>query len=259
MTSDAGWVIYSDESSYNYGAVRGVGAVSLRVDDSARLGEELASLLLASSVRDLKWEKVRTARAAFAAEKALTWALDHALDGELWIETVTWEVTSAAASRARRPTLTRLRNAYTALLGSVMTRHAQRGEQSQGWRIVPDEQSAIPWTRIQETLPEPATIMPARSETQPFIQLADVFAGLAVFSRANYGTYERWLCVRGRGQDAHITTASEGVYGSQAHRFVLLDEFYTACVRRLPGISLQTRRGLYTWRADAPIQFRFQI
>jgi hypothetical protein len=35
MTSDAGWVIYSDESSYNYGAVRGVGAVSLRVDDSA--------------------------------------------------------------------------------------------------------------------------------------------------------------------------------------------------------------------------------
>ncbi|HEY7019499.1 MAG TPA: hypothetical protein VH349_00180 [Ktedonobacterales bacterium] len=255
MTSDAGWVIYGDESSYNYGAVRGVGAVSLRLDDSARLGEELASLLRASSVRELKWEKVRTARAAFAAQKALTWALDHALDGELWIETVTWEVSSAAASRARRPALTQLRNAYTTLLSSVMTRHAQRGEQSQGWRIVPDEQSAIPWTRIQETLPQIAIIMPARSETQPLIQLADVFAGLAIFSRAAYGAYERWLCVR--GQDAHATTASEGVYGSQAYRFVLLDEFYTACVRRLPGISLQTRRGLYTWRADAPIQFRF--
>jgi hypothetical protein len=257
MTSDAGWVIYSDESSYNYGAVRGVGAVSLRVDDSARLGAELASLLRASSVRELKWEKVRTARAAFAAQKALTWALDHALDGELWIETLTWEVTSAAASRVRRPTLTQLRNAYTTLLSSVMARQAQRGEQSQRWRIVPDEQSAIPWTRIQEALPQIATIMPARSDPQPLIQLADVFAGLAVFSRAAYGAYERWLCVRGRDQDAHATTSSEGVYGSQAYRFVLLDEFYTACVRRLPGISLQTRRGLYTWRADAPIQFRF--
>ena len=125
MTSDTGWVIYSDESSYNYGAVRGVGAVSLRVDDSARLGEELASLLRASSVRELKWEKVRTARAAFAAQKALTWALDHALDGELWIETLTWEVTSAAASRARRPALTQLRNAYTTLLSSAMARHAR--------------------------------------------------------------------------------------------------------------------------------------
>ncbi|HEX3273190.1 MAG TPA: hypothetical protein VHR15_21265 [Ktedonobacterales bacterium] len=260
MTSDAGWLIYSDESSYNYGAVRGVGAVSLRVVDAARLGDELTVLIHESGMRELKWEKVRTARAAFAAQKALMWALDHALDGELWIETLTWEVSSAAASSARRPTLTQFCNAYTTLLSSVITRHAQRGdrgEQSQGWRIVPDEQSAIPWTRIQETLPQTATIMPARSEPQPLIQLADVFAGLAVFSRAAYDAYERWLCVRGRGQDAHITTASEGVYGSQAYRFVLLDEFYTACVRRLPGISLQTRRGLYTWRAGAPIQFRF--
>jgi len=77
------------------------------------------------------------------------------------------------------------------------------------------------------------------------------------FSRAAYDAYERWLCVRGRGQDAPATTTPAGVYGSQAYRFVLLDEFYTACVRRLPGISLQTRRGLYTWRAGAPIQFRF--
>jgi hypothetical protein len=257
MTSDAGWAIYSDESSYNYGAVRGVCAVSLRVDDSARLGEELASLLRTSSVRELKWEKVRTARMAFAAKKALTWALDHALDGELWIETVTWEVSSAAASRARRPTLTQLHSAYTALLSSVIARHSQRAEQSQDWRIVPDEQSAIPWTRIQEALPQTTSIMPARSEPQPLIQLADVFAGLAVFSRAAYDAYERWLCVRGRDQDVRATTIAEGVYGSQAYRFVLLDEFYTAGVRRLPGISLQTRRGLYTWRAGAPIQFRF--
>jgi hypothetical protein len=258
MTSDAGWVIYSDESSYNYGAVRGVGAVSLRLDDSARLGDELASLLRASSVRELKWEKVRTARAAFAAQKALTWALDHALDGELWIETLTWEVTSAAASRARKPTLKQLRNAYTTLLSSVIARHSQRGEQSQGWRIFPDEQSAIPWTRIQEALPQTATIMPARSEPQPLIQLADVFAGLAVFSRTAYDAYERWLCVRSGDQAAHITTALEGANGSQAYRFVLLDVFSTACVRLLPGVSLQTHRGLYTWRADAPIQFRFQ-
>jgi hypothetical protein len=257
MTSDKGWMIYSDESSYNYGAVRGVSAVRLRQDDAARLSEELASLLRASSVRELKWEKVRTARAAFAAQKALAWALDLALDGELWIEALTWEVTSATASRARRPTLTQLHSVYTALLSSVMARQSQQGEQSQRWRIVPDEQPAISWTRIQAALPHTATILPARSGPQPLIQLADIFAGLAVFSRDAYDAYERWLCVRGRGQGAHATITAEGVYGSQAYRFVLLDEFYTACVRRLPGISLQTHRGLYTWRPDAPIQFRF--
>jgi hypothetical protein len=263
MTSDATWVIYSDESSYNYGVVRGVGAVSLRVDDAARLGDELATLIRGSGMRELKWEKVRTARGAFAAQKALIWALDHALDhaldGELRIETLTWEVTSAAASRARRPTLSQLHSAYTALLSSVMARHPERGATPHSWRIVPDEQSAISWTRIQAAVPQNATITPARSEPQSLIQLADVFAGLAVFSRAAYDAYERWLCLRGRGQGARATTTSEGMYGSLVYRFVLLDEFYTACVRRLPGISLQTRRGLYTWRTDAPIQFRFHI
>jgi hypothetical protein len=85
VAEDADWAIYGDESSYNYGAVRGVGAVSLRLDDSARLDNELTVLLRESGVRELKWEKVRTARTTFAAEKTLAWALDHALGGALWV------------------------------------------------------------------------------------------------------------------------------------------------------------------------------
>jgi len=255
VAEDAGWAIYSDESSYNYGAVRGVGAVCMRLDDSARLSDELSSLLRASGVRELKWEKVRTARTAFAAEKALAWALDHALDGELWIETLTWEVASAAASRARRPALANLRDGYTTLLTSVMARHAQRDDLARRWRVFPDEQTAIPWARVCEALPQTPEITPARSEASPLIQLADLFTGLAVFSRAAYDPYEGWLCAV---RDTHANMLSGATPRSHAYRFVLLDDFYTACVRRLPGISLQTRRGLYTWRADAPLQFRFQ-
>jgi hypothetical protein len=258
MAEDTDWAIYSDESSYNYGAVRGVGAVSLRLDDSAHLDNELTVILRESGVRELKWEKVRTARTAFAAEKALAWALDRTLGGALWIETLTWEVGGAAASRTRRPALATLRDSYTTLLISVMARQSQRGAPAQLWRIFPDEQTAIPWTRICEALPQAPEISPARSEAAPLIQLADLFTGLATFSRAAYDAYERWLGVRGRDQDAHLTTTPRGAHGSQTYRFVLLDDFYTTCVRCLPGISLQTRRGLYTWRAAAPVQFRFQ-
>jgi hypothetical protein len=254
MTGDGNWVIYSDESSYNYGAVRGVGAVSLRLDDAVRLSAALAGLLRASGLRELKWEKVRTARTTFAAEKALSWALDHALEGELWVETLTWDVTGATASRARRPALAHLREAYATLLTSVIARHTRSAEHSKRWLIVPDEQTAIPWARMQSALSEVVEIAPARSLTQPLIQLTDLCAGLAIFSRAAYDAYERWLCASERAARGAIT---EGARGSYAYRFALLDDFYTACVRRLPGISLQTRRGLYTWRADAPIQFRF--
>jgi hypothetical protein len=259
MAGDMDWAIYSDESSYNYGAVRGAGAVSLRLADAARLGGELAALLRASGVRELKWEKVRTARMAFAARKALDWTLDRALGGELWIETLTWDVTTATASRARRPALRRLREAYTALLASVIARHASHtegGGQSCNWRIVPDEQTAMPWALVRGALPQSAEITPERSAAQPLIQLADLFTGLAAYSRAVYDVYERWLCVPDQDTPNGIT---EYARGSQRYRFALLDDFYTTCVRSLPGISLQTRRGLYTWRTDAPIQFRFQI
>jgi hypothetical protein len=260
MTGDAGWILYSDESHHNHGAVRGVGAVSLRLDDTTRLSDELANLLRASGVRELKWEKVRTARMGFAAGKALTWTLDHALAGDIWIETLSWDARSAAASRARRPSLGRLRDAYATLLASVIARQAERSDPtgpSQHWQLVPDEQNAAPWTGAQSAVPQIASVSPARSETQPLIQLADLLAGLAVFSRAAYDAYERWLCLPNRDLDARSTAMPGGAHGSSAYRFALLDDFYTACVRRLPGISLRTRRGLYTWRASAPIQFRF--
>jgi hypothetical protein len=258
MGEDETWAIYSDESHFNYGAVRGVGAVSLRLDDADRLVAELAELLAGSGVHELKWEKVRTARLAFAATKALEWALDHALDGALWIETLTWDATGAEASRARRPTLAQLRSSYQALLASVIARHARRDDQPRVWRIFPDEQTAVPWAHVQAALPQVAAITPARSETHPLIQLADLYIGLAVFSRAAYDAYDRWLCFPDDDLDALPGSSPRRTQGSSGYRLALLDDFYTTCVRRLPGISLRTRRGLYSFRADAPLQFRWQ-
>jgi hypothetical protein len=112
---------------------------------------------------------------------------------------------------------------------------------------------------VREALPQAPEITPARSEASPLIQLADLFTGLAAFSRAAYDAYERWLCAPNRDQHTRAKALSSATPGSHAYRFVLLDDFYTTCVRRLPGISLQTRRGLYTWRASTPIQLRFWI
>jgi hypothetical protein len=258
MEDRAVWIIYSDESRFNYGAVRGVGAVSLRRDDSSRLSDELARLLSDAGLREMKWEKVRTGRAASAAGKALEWALEHALRGELEVETLTWDATTSEASRARTRALAQLHAVYQTLLASVIARHSERGDDAWNWGVVPDEQTAMPWTRIQTALPQIDTITPERSETQPLIQLADLFTGLAVYSRAAYDAYERWLSFPDHEADALGVAAPRHARGSSAYRLALLDDFYTLCVCRAAGISLRTRRGLYTYRADAPIRFRFQ-
>ncbi|HKB48025.1 MAG TPA: hypothetical protein VKC57_10030, partial [Ktedonobacterales bacterium] len=61
-------VAYTDETRYNTGRYRGLAMLSLRAEHVAELSAALRGLLDASGVAECKWEKVRSARARFAAE-----------------------------------------------------------------------------------------------------------------------------------------------------------------------------------------------
>ena len=102
--------------------------------------------------------------------------------------------------------------------------------------------------------------MAQRSHESPLIQVADLFVGLGVFSRDAYRAHERWHAFP--DEERNVPTGRfpppiEPLSASLRYRLALLDEFYSACVRRLPGISLRTRGGLSTYLAGSPIQFRW--
>ena len=245
--SGATHLAFCDETRYNVGRVRGLGMVSAPVSEMARLEGELRALLDASNVAECKWEKVRSARAAFAAAKLLRWGLDRAQEGLLRVDTLTWQAESDTQRAAALPYRARLRQMYARLLGVILPRRWPVGVR---FAVVPDEQGLLAWDALAAALPHVTRIVPCRSQDQPLVQLADLFAGLAAYSRDRYTTYDRWLS---QPPAARSTTAE--LSAADRVRCHLLDDFFTECKYRHLGVSLRTNWGLRTYDAAVPLGF----
>lgn len=99
-------------------------------------------------------------------------------------------------------------------------------------------------------------IRPVSSEQHPLLQLADLFAGLAVFSRNNFDDYQKWLqATSPQAFLFHEADASSDSSRSSRERFPVLKEFDHACKQRRLGVSLKTKRGLWTPDPQNPINF----
>lgn len=237
---------YTDETQYNVGAVRGLAMVSAPASEVTALAAELRALNASSSVGELKWEKVRSAKGGYAAEKALRWALDRAGEGRLRIDTLTWGADAALHDHRPLPHRARLEHMYRRLLAEILPRRWPAGSR---FAVHPDEQGALRWHALAEGMAHIVALDPCRSEPEPLIQLADLFAGLAAFSRQAYATYARWLVLT----QAHA--AQTDLSGSDRIRFRLLDDFFLACKMRGLGVSLRTQLGLRTYDAQRPVCF----
>ncbi len=254
---------YSDESQYNVGRYRGLGLVTAPIAEAPALSAELRGLLAASGMSEVKWEKIRSGRGRLAAAKLLTWALDHALAGRLCIDTVTWDVTENPQRGQEGYVghhLRRLNQMYTILLNETLTRRWRPTDATVAapyWRVFPDEQGALDWAAIAASALHIERIIPSVSHDEPLIQVADLFVGLAIFSRTAFDQYEDWL-KNGATDPAAPTeeaNAPEQTSGSLRQRLLILDAFYTQTKARSLGVSLRSQRGLKTYQPNAPITF----
>src|SRR5260370_40129273 len=69
---------YADETHFNVGRYRGIGAITLRDQDAGLLKSEISQIITESPVKELKWQKIKSARMRFAAQKILAVVLDGA-------------------------------------------------------------------------------------------------------------------------------------------------------------------------------------
>src|ERR1700730_16838291 len=69
---------YADESHYNCGRHRAVALLTLRQVAAVSYTRQIGEILTASNVGELKWNRLNSARARFAAQKILAVILDGA-------------------------------------------------------------------------------------------------------------------------------------------------------------------------------------
>jgi hypothetical protein len=102
-------------------------------------------------------------------------------------------------------------------------------------------------------------ISPRHSHLEPFIQLADLFVGLGVYSREHYDNVERWMNQNNTQTTLFETDDNEEINTSfsRSHkqRCPLVLSFDTKCKSNSLTVSLRSDRGFKTRDPNKPINF----
>jgi hypothetical protein len=279
MSSTVTHVGFADESNWNTGRFRSLGMVTLSLSHLESIEGEVRRLLNESGVQEFKWRNLRGARERFAAEKLCAFAVDKASAGQLRVDVLVWDIEDSRHKIPKRDDTANLRRMYYHLFRSVLRK---RWPDNAIWRLHPDEHTAMDWETLQDFLERKSVsietnrslfadnrfpfrlrrkfgieeIRPVSSGGHPLLQIADLFAGLAVFSRDKYHEYNEWL-QNNSGQRSLFdeANASSNPSRSSQERFTVLKQFDEACKRRSLGVSLKSSHGLRTPDPQNPSNF----
>jgi hypothetical protein len=144
------------------------------------------------------------------------------------------------------------------------------------WRLYPDEQVEIDWGKINDCLAaigrrrhiesplcgqffadphyQISELKQIKSHEEPCSQIADLFAGIAAFSKTNFTLFEQWLKTNDTAlrlfPEEEVTRSNREEY-----RFRLLRDFNSVCKQKQIGVSLNSRRCLHTPKPENPLNF----
>jgi len=279
MSGKATHVGFADESHWNVGRFRSLGLITTSVNAVDALENELGRLLDESEVPEFKWKELTGARERFAGQKLCRFAVDNACARRLRVDVLVWDIEDSRHTVPGRDDVANLQRMYYHLFRNVLR---ARWPNDAVWRLHPDEHSALDWETVRDCLEAKSTtlqvepdlmgggtfsarllrefsiedVQPVESAENPLLQLADLFAGMAVFSRAKFDEYQAWLA----SASPHIPMLGEagtsgGPSRTSEQRFQLLKNFDDLCKGRKLGVSLTQKRGLWTPRPQNPINF----
>jgi len=279
MSNTISHVGFADESYWNSGRFRSLGMVTLSLDYLDALNGEARRLLDESSVKEFKWKKLDGAKERFAAEKLCRFAVNKASVGQLRVDVLVWDIEDRRHKIAKRDDITNLERMYYHLFRNVLR---ARWPDNAVWRLHPDEHTALDWETVQDCLENRSVsveadyslftggtfrirlrrefgierIQPVSSAEHPLLQIADLFTGLAVFSRDKFHDYEKWLRTTSP-QMSLLDEADSSTNSSHSsrERFRVLKEFINVCKQKKLGVSLKSNRGLWTPDPQNPINF----
>ncbi|MGE0028391.1 MAG: DUF3800 domain-containing protein [Thermoleophilia bacterium] len=228
---------------------------------ASEFSAEVGGLLAESSVSELKWKKLKSARDRMAAQKVLRAFCARADRGEVRADTLIWDFNDSRHAIRGRDDHENLGRIYYHLCMAVLR---DRWPAGGIWSVYPDEFAQMAWDELAQILRHqgfkvglqfgrildaPANgfqvqeIKPLVSADEPLVQVADLFAGMAVYSRASYEKLEAWE--RDNGQMGLFDDGNPVTLNARdRERWVIIDELKRIADARKWGVSLSSTRGL---------------
>lgn len=270
-------VAYSDESYHNRGRYRSIAVVTLEAGRSESFDGVLCDLLRDCQVNEFKFQKLRQARYRFAAQKIADFVVERALCGALRVDVVIWDTEDSRHKILGRDDVANLQRMYYHLLKNALRRWP--GDNS--WALYPDRNSALNWEIVSDylgvagaalssSIQEPTLfrdrlgqefcieeIQEADSKENPLCQVADLLAGMSVFSRQRFTAYRCWKEQQRRQLRLFPDDPAVSLSNSDEERCRVLEYLNASCKEHKLGVSLKTRQGLWTPDPTNPINFWF--
>lgn len=264
---------FSDESNWNTGQFRSLGLVTAPINIVDQLEEELRRLLKDYKTYEFKWKKLKCAKERFTAIKMCNFAIDKACRNLLRIDVLVWDIRDIRHHVRGRDDIENLQRMYYHLFRNVLRK---RWPKDAVWRLYPDEHTAMDWQKVEDCLKSAGRrlvgerslfgvrlqkefslqeIVSVRSVNHPLLQLADLFCGMAVFSREKFDEYQGWL--EANCNQLHLTGDTPDVRPSRSskERFEVLKTFDEGCKKHCIGVSIKQKRGLWTPNPENPLNF----
>lgn len=268
------YVVFTDESYISAERYRSIGALSLHRGFYEELNKNLQKILEDSGVKELKWQKIKSAKHKLCAKKTLEWLLPQVRPMGLRFDVLVWDTHDSRHDVQKRDDTANFERMFFHLLKFIMLKREKKAT----WHIRPDRRSEINWDLVNECLQNAGkwreifrsplfgdsaseenyqikTFRPIDSKDYPCCQTSDLLAGLAVFSINHYTKFIRWRdAVSPQLQLLDYPNEVE-LSNKELCRFELLKEFIEYCKTNSFGVSLETRRRLSTPNPNNPINF----
>lgn len=253
---------YCDESYVTASRFRGIACVSLPEVHCDGLAKRLAESLVDAGLRELKWSETGDGRHARAARRFIDAAFNAFACG-LRIDVLVWDTQDARHAVPGRDD-----NAnYERMFFHLLTVALRKRPTGSVWRIGCDQREGVDWQALFDCVravgrrPDSQAalfgeflarekyivreVAELRSQTATLVQLADLFAGVSVFSRSRYDFYEAWK-MRESKQGRLFAGAERRFSKSDQERFPILDGLNERGKAAKLRLSLRRNRGLRT-------------
>lgn len=166
------YALVADESGNASEPLRVLAGLSGPSRSLARLERGLRRVLRRHGLAEVKWAGLRTRKARLnAAREFLALALDEAARGKLGVDLLIFEEGIASRNWDELDE----RDRWLSLYRQLMIR-ARKRKPSAHWTLYPDQRTGMPWNRL-------GRVVESSSRRLALVQLADLLAGLARFSR----------------------------------------------------------------------------
>lgn len=272
------FTVFSDESHVTASVLRSIASVSLPTNKVDEVNCEIKAILENSNVEEFKWHSLKSAKYRFAAEKIISQIIRYVGTSELRIDTLIWNTSDNRHKIKNRDDIANFERMYFHLLKNIFSRR----EIGSSWHVYPDERVDVDWETVDNCLKnvgkwKEILDFPILNETyiiekfnvsnfkqicsaqEPLCQVADLFAGMAVYSFDNYAKYKTWQEKNVIKQlslfESETESSEERLSGSDKERLPMLHLLKSLCSGCKLGVSIDQKQGFWTPNPGNPINF----